>query len=90
MMLRRLVAPVIAILAISTSMVAFAGSASATCATDNHMCAWKNAGFSSIEELNSGLGAGARNVGVVEKDTISSGKNFTPNKWWGERTHIYA
>ena len=53
------------------------------------MCAWDLHSYGGTKELDSGAGVGSRNVGVVEKNAIGSGKNFTTHQWCGVNEHTF-
>lgn len=88
--MRRVAAIISAAVLIGSGLLLISGGAAlASCNSTNHFCAWKDVDYNGSKLLDSGLGAGSRNVFPEEKDAVSSGKNFTGNKWCGVNEHTF-
>lgn len=66
--------------------VTVAGTATADqpqCKNNNWMCAWEDADYTGDRLFAKNPSVGAEDVGVQERDEISSGRNFTAKKFCG-------
>ena len=89
--MRRVAAIISAAVLIGSGLLLISGGAAlASCNSTNHFCAWKDVDYNGSKLLDSGLGAGSRNVFQKEKDR-EFGEEFHGQQMVRcERTHLRA
>jgi hypothetical protein len=65
-------------------------SAHASCDSENKFCGWKDSQYSNTRLIYDSSPAGSRQIFVSQQDQMSSGKNFTNNKWCGVNQVSFA